>query len=41
MDIEKSREYVNMEICLIYLHKLSAILNDSVFPSVQFVNKCF
>lgn len=35
MDIEKSREYVNTEICPWHLHKLSAILNDLVFHSVQ------
>lgn len=41
MDIEKPWEYVNIEICPRHLHKLYAVLNDLVFHSVQFVDKCF
>lgn len=41
MDIEKSWEYINIEICPRHLHKLSAIVNDLVFHSVQFVNSAF
>lgn len=34
-DIEKSREYMNIEICPWHLHKLSTILNDLVFHHAQ------
>lgn len=34
-DIEKSREYINIEICPWHLHKLSTILNDLVFHRAQ------